>query len=185
MFQIIETHLPGCLELRPRQFKDDRGLFMTIFQSHWFADHGLCSSYTNEFLSWSKAGVLRGLHFQVPPMEQIKLVGCISGRILDVVVDVRVGSPTYGRHCAQELTSERGNLLYVPAGLAHGFCVLSQEASVLYRASQPYSPPSEGGIRWDSAGIDWPIRSPALSPKDNLLPALESFTSPFRFQAER
>ena len=136
-----------------------------------------------EFYSHSRQRVLRGLHFQRPPAESAKLVHCLWGRILDVVVDLRLGSPTYGRHAAFELCGERADMLFVPVGLAHGFYVVSAEALVLYKSTRAYSPQHDAGIHWASAGIAWPDPQPIVSARDGQFPPLAEYQSPFRFSS--
>jgi dTDP-4-dehydrorhamnose 3,5-epimerase len=126
--------------------------------------------------------VLRGLHFQAPPAHLDKIVHCISGRILDAVLDLRRGSPTFGQHELFELAGDSADMVFIPAGLAHGFYTLSEESVVLYKTSRPYSPADDTGVRWDTAGIHWPDPSPILSPRDELLMPLAALQSPFHFE---
>ena len=130
-FELIPTGIEGCFEIRPRIFKDQRGRFVKLFHRDFFDDLGLQSVYEEEYYSVSPARVIRGLHFQVPPKEHVKLVSCLKGSILDVVFDLRTESKSYGRVFSLELSSERGNMLYVPEGLAHGFYVFSESAIFL------------------------------------------------------
>ncbi len=175
----INTPIPGCYVLQPILRKDDRGRLVKIYHEDTFADLGLSTSFPETYYSVSKKGVLRGLHFQVPPHEHVKCVTCVQGKIFDAVVDLRKDSPTYGQSFTIELDSEIGNMLYVPAGLAHGFYVMSETAVFVNRATSMYHGPSDGGIRWDSCGIEWPDMDPILSEKDKEMPTLESFESPF------
>jgi dTDP-4-dehydrorhamnose 3,5-epimerase len=176
-----ETGLPGCLELQPRVFEDARGRFVKVFNRELFAAHGLETSFAEEYYSSSLPGVLRGLHFQTPPHHHAKLVYCVAGRVMDVAVDLRVGSPTYGRHAVVELSMERGNAIYLPSGFAHGFYVPEGEATLVYNVTTGYAPESDAGIRWDSAGIAWPAAAPVVSDRDAGFPALAEFVSPFRY----
>lgn len=176
---LTPTPIPGCFELQPRLLADYRGRLVKIFHHDTFAELGLHTDFAEEYYSVSSQRVLRGLHFQVPPHDHIKVVGCLEGKILDVVVDLRQESPTFRQHFMIELSAEKGNLLYVPQGLAHGFYVLSEKAVFLNRASTIYSAESDRGIRWDSAGIAWPDMDPIVSDKDRNMPALEEFASPF------
>lgn len=173
--------LPGCVELWPRVQHDARGRFVKTFHQPGFDALGLNFVLAEEFVSTSKAGVLRGLHFQAPPHDHVKIVYCASGKAWDVVFDLRIGSPTYGRHQVTELDAERGNVLYIPAGLAHGFCVPDGEATMVYKVSAAHSPEHDLGIRWDTAGIAWPVADPILSERDRSFPALDGFDSPFRY----
>ena len=133
----------------------------------------------NHSLSWA-AGTLRGLHFQAPPAAQAKLIRCGRGAIFDVAVDIRRGSSTYGRWEGYELTAENGHQLYVPVGFAHGFVTLEPDSEIVYKCTDYYAPETEGAVRWDSCGIDWPLSvDPILSDKDAIAPALADFDSPF------
>jgi dTDP-4-dehydrorhamnose 3,5-epimerase len=129
----------------------------------------------------SKKGVLRGLHFQLPPADHAKAVYCVEGRVIDAVVDLRVGSPTYGQGLTYELDAAKGNGLYIPRGFAHGFYVPVDKAVFVYKIETPWVPALDAGIAWDSAGLDWPDKSPVLSEKDGKLPKLKDFQSPFKY----
>lgn len=183
MFERIPTALPGLVELRPRVRTDARGRLIKIFHQPEFAKLGLADDFAEVFHTTSVAGAVRGLHFQLPPHHHAKLVACLAGSIWDVGLDLRVGSPSYGRHAAVTLSAAAGNLLYLPAGLAHGFCVPQGQATVLYFATTVHAPDVDAGIRWDSAGINWPVEAPILSERDRGLPALEGFDSPFVYSA--
>lgn len=177
--KIEETDIGGCYEVFPLDLKDHRGRFVKPFHAGAFKEAGLELTIQEEYYSVSKKNVIRGLHFQLPPKATIKAVTCLSGRIFDAVVDLRVHSPTYLKHFALELTGDKGNLLYIPEGLAHGFCTLSEEAVVLYMCSEVYSNEHDTGLKWNSAGIPWPISDPIVSEKDNELVELTRFNSPF------
>ena len=176
----IETSIPGCFELKPRIFSDDRGKLVKTFHKDTFLDLELETEFKEEYYSVSKKGVLRGLHFQTPPDDHVKCVTCISGRIFDVVVDLRKQSPTYQQNFSLELDAEKGNMLYIPKGFAHGFYALTDNAIFLNRTTSVYSPSCDTGIKWDSCGIDWPNKSPILSDKDINLIEMNSFKSPFK-----
>lgn len=171
--------------IQPQRFGDSRGWFAEVYSERAAARLGVDVRFVQDNHSYSApAFTLRGLHFQAPPNAQAKLIRCLFGRIFDVVVDVRRASPTYGRWTAAELTAENGRQLFVPAGFAHGFLTLEPDCEVAYKVSAFYDPPSDGGIRWDSVGIDWPLpagRTLELSDKDRLLPALADFDSPFPY----
>jgi dTDP-4-dehydrorhamnose 3,5-epimerase len=175
------TSLPGCFLLRPRLLRDERGVFIKTFQGPLFRERGLECSWEEQYHSVSRKGVLRGLHFQVPPADHAKLVTCLEGEILDAVVDLRVGSPAFGRHELFQLGGGEMAALYIPRGIAHGFLVLSPSALVFYSVGSAYSPPHDSGIRWDSAGIPWPGPAPLVSARDRALPPLAGFSSPFVF----
>ncbi|RMG60556.1 MAG: dTDP-4-dehydrorhamnose 3,5-epimerase [Bacteroidetes bacterium] len=178
--QKIETAVEGCYILQPRAFSDHRGRLVKTFHEDTFKALGLETHYPESYYSVSNKGVLRGLHFQVPPYAQVKLVTCVYGRLLDVAVDLRTDSPTYGKHVMVELSAEQGNMLYMPEGLAHGFYALTDQAIIQYFGSTMYHPESDGGVAWDSCGIAWPDASPVVSEKDAHLPAMTSYESPFR-----
>lgn len=181
IFQLIETAIPGCAEIRPAIRKDFRGRFVKVFQRELFSAAGLCANFTEDFYSVSHQHVIRGLHFQRPPVDHAKLVYCVAGQVQDVVVDIRIGSPTFGRYAVTCLSAEAGNMLYIPTGLAHGFCTLSETAVVIYKTSTSYSPLHDQGVLWNSAGIPWATDTPILSDRDQLHPPLEAFSSPFDF----
>jgi len=169
--------------IRPRRHGDTRGWFTETYNRDTFAKLGITCTFVQDNHSLSvPIHTLRGLHFQTPPHGQDKLIRCIRGRIFDVVVDLRRGSPTYGDWTGAELSAKNGNQLFVPVGFAHGFVTLDTDCEVVYKCSDLYAPQADGGIRWDSAGIDWPIPSgtlPELSAKDRTLPPLVEFDSPF------
>lgn len=169
--------------IEPRRHGDARGWFTETYNRETFVARGIDSVFVQDNHSLSRpAFTLRGLHFQSPPRAQDKLVRCIRGRIRDVAVDVRAGSPTYGRSVTAELSEDNGYQLFVPIGFAHGFLTLEPDCEVVYKCSDTYAPEVDGGIAWDSAGIDWPLPSgigPELSAKDQNLPRLADFASPF------
>lgn len=177
--ELKKTSIEGCFEIIPRIMEDHRGKFVKPYHQETFLNNGIDLTIKEEYYSQSKKNVLRGLHFQVPPKATSKLVTCLQGEIFDVVVDLRKKSSTYLTYLGIKLTENQGNLLYIPEGLAHGFCVLSNDATMLYMCSEVYSPENDAGIRWDSAGIEWPILNPVVSEKDNLLIELNKFNSPF------
>jgi dTDP-4-dehydrorhamnose 3,5-epimerase len=181
--RIQETIIPGCYEILPNILKDERGRFVKTFHQDIFTEHGLATRFAEEYYTYSRRGVLRGLHFQIPPRDHVKLVTCVSGAVLDAVVDLRVGSPAYGKHLTFELSAEKANMLYLPAGLAHGFYVQSADALLLYKVTSVYSPAHDAGLLWSSAGISWPDRSPIISVRDGGFPAFAEFKSPFVFSA--
>lgn len=172
--------------IRPRRFDDGRGWFTESYTAEKFARLGVTVGFVQDNHSLSRpTGTLRGLHFQVPPRAQDKLVRCVRGRIWDVAVDLRRGSPTYGRHVAAELSAENGLQLFIPVGFAHGFVTLEPDTEVEYKVSAPYAPDCDGGVLWNDADIalPWPLPEggPVLSPKDAALPALAAFDSPFAY----
>jgi dTDP-4-dehydrorhamnose 3,5-epimerase len=172
--------------IEPRRIGDDRGWFMEVYSEKAFAELGIADRFVQDNHSMSRqTGVLRGLHFQTPPFAQAKLVRCLRGAIWDVAVDLRSGSPTFGRWVAAELSAQNGRQLFVPVGFAHGFLTLTEDAEVAYKVSAPYSREHDGGVRFDDPdiGVAWPLagRTPVLSPKDQALPALRDWRSPFAY----
>ena len=173
--------IEGVVEFQPRIFRDDRGYFLETFSMKWFEPLGIQPNFVQDNQSVSKKGVLRGLHFQKPPYAQGKLVRVSSGRALDVAVDLRKGSPTYGKHVTCVLDAEQQNAFYVPEGFAHGFVALEDNTTFLYKCTDYYQPSAEGGLLWNDPelGIDWGIENPQVSPKDEVLSLFRSFESPF------
>lgn len=181
MLDIKESKIIGCYELIPRIFSDNRGRFVKTFHEEVFAQAGLETNFAEEYYSVSHKGVLRGLHFQKPPREHTKVVYCVHGEVMDVVVDLRVGSPTYGKYDIFDLNSDKANMIYIPKGLAHGFYVKSNQAILIYKVTTVYSPENDTGIRWDSVGIPWPNDNPIMSERDRMLPAFEEMQNIFTY----
>lgn len=171
--EIEPTPIEGVRIIIPKVFSDPRGYFMETYQRERFEAAGLPGHFVQDNLSYSRRGTLRGLHFQAP-RAQAKLVQVIAGEIFDVAVDIRSGSPTFGQWFGLELSSTNHRQLFIAAGLAHGFCVLSDEAHVVYKCTDYYAPEDEGGLLWSDpdVGIDWPVASPLLSEKDRAYPLL-------------
>jgi dTDP-4-dehydrorhamnose 3,5-epimerase len=167
------TSLPGLLLIEPRVFRDQRGRFMETYNEARYRQLEVPSHFVQDNLSVSSRGVIRGLHYQ-HPHDQAKLVMAVHGRVFDVAVDIRRGSPTFGHWAGFELSGENGRQLYIPEGFAHGFCVLSETATFLYKCSDLYVPECEGSILWSDPdiGIEWPIAEPLLSEKDQNAPRL-------------
>ena len=168
---------------------DERGWFSECFHKARLHALGITCDFCQDNQSRSsRAGTLRGLHFQVPPAAQAKLVSVLRGKVLDVVVDVRRGSPTYGKHVSIELSADQGHQLYVPAGFAHGFLTLEDDVLLMYKVSQYYAPAHDGGIRWNDPDIAvaWPIKESdiIISDKDRRLPFLKEFSSPFPYDGQ-
>ena len=170
---VLETSLPGVLVLEPRVFGDDRGFLLESYNASRFAEHGLPTAFVQDNHSRSIRGVLRGLHFQ-RRNPQGKLVTVVRGAVWDVAVDVRAGSPTFGRWFGMRLDESSRQLLWIPPGFAHGFCVLSDVADLLYKCTALYDPGDDRGIRWDDPelAIEWPVAQPLLSSRDRALPTL-------------
>ncbi len=184
--EVIKTDIDGVLILRPRVFSDARGYFFESYNRKAFDEAiGHHVDFVQDNQSASTRGVMRGLHFQRPPFTQAKLVRCMRGRVLDVAVDIRKGSPSYGRHIAVELSDENQLQFFIPRGFAHGFAVLSDEAVFQYKCDNYYAPEADGGISIVDPllGIDWHIDTAEaiLSEKDTRHPMLRDFDSPFEF----
>lgn len=178
------TAIADVLIVQPNKHGDHRGFFSETFKQAAFAEAGITHDWVQDNHSFSAArGVVRGLHFQRPPLAQAKLLRVTRGAILDVAVDIRTASPSYGRHVAVELSADNWAQLYVPIGFAHGFCTLSDNTEVLYKVSAVYGPAEEGGLLWDDPdlGIAWPVGSEAavLNQRDRDWPRLKDFASPF------
>ena len=180
-FSFKSLHIPDVILIEPQSFSDNRGFFFESFKESEFASNGIDIKFVQDNFSHSTKFVIRGLHFQKPPKAQAKLVTVVSGKILDVVVDIRKSSVTYGKWVSQILSDEDHKLLYVPEGFAHGFCVLSEEADVMYKVSNEYSPEHEGGIIWNDPklNIDWSSLQPIVSISDSQLPLLENLDDYF------
>lgn len=180
---VVATALPGLFQITPDVFDDARGTFIKSHHRDVFEKHRLDPRFVETYYSVSHLNVLRGLHFQTPPRDHAKLVYCVAGKILDAVVDLRAGSPTFGKHAAFELNAENRHAVYVPSGFAHGFYSLTEGAVTVCHMTAVHAPENDGGIRWDSAGIAWPGGKPILSARDEKMPPLETLKSPFRYQA--
>ena len=183
---VISTAIEGVVIIEPRVFKDARGYFFESFSQREFEEKVRKINFVQDNESMSSYGVMRGLHFQRPPFTQSKLVRCVKGAVLDVAVDIRKGSPTYGQHVAVELTAENKRMIFIPRGFAHGFAVLSETAVFQYKCDNFYAPQADGGISIldDSLGIDWkiPTEKTILSEKDLKHEILKNFDSPFSFE---
>lgn len=181
--EVIKTDIEGVVIIEPRLFKDARGYFFESYSQREFEEKVGHVEFVQDNESMSSYGVMRGLHFQKPPYTQSKLVRCVKGAVLDVAVDIRKGSPTYGRHVAVELTEDNHRQFFIPKGFAHGFAVLSPTAVFQYKCDEFYAPQADGGISITdtSLGIDWriPAEKAILSEKDTLHPKLAEFDSPF------
>ena len=181
--EIIKTNIDGVLIIEPRLFKDERGYFFESWSKREFEEKVGNIEFVQDNESKSSYGVMRGLHFQRPPFTQSKLVRCVRGRVLDVAIDLRKGSKTYGQHVAVELTEDNHRQFFIPKGFAHGFAVLSETAVFQYKCDNFYHPEADGGISItdESLGIDWkiPVKEAILSEKDTKVPLLKDFETPF------
>lgn len=182
-FRKLETTIPGLIIIEPDVFGDHRGYFKETYNAPAFKALGLDMVFIQDNLSYSRRGILRGLHFQAPPFDQGKLVSVLEGHVIDVAVDIRKGSPTYGQHVAVELTGENHRMFYVPPGFAHGFAVLSETCYFAYKCTNIYDRPSEGGLMWNdpALSIQWPVQDPVISDKDKDYIPFEQFQSPFTY----
>ena len=181
MFSILETELPGLLQIMPKVRRDQRGKFVKTFHKSSFVKWGLEASFKEQYYSTSQQGVIRGMHFQTPPEDHIKVVYCISGEAFDVVLDLRMGSPTNGKIATFKLSESAGNMLYIPKGFAHGFCSTTSSATLMYQASTEYNPTCDAGILWSSIPVEWPVDTPIISPRDEGFISLDDFVSPFAY----
>jgi dTDP-4-dehydrorhamnose 3,5-epimerase len=175
--------VPDIILIEPKKFPDDRGFFMETYKHSDFASNGIREYFVQDNYSRSSRGVLRGLHYQRNPYAQGKLVQCLKGRIFDVAVDMRKGSPTFGKWAGVELSEENILMLYVPPAFAHGFIVLSETADVLYKCTKEYAPESDRGIIWNDPDINiqWPVKEPILSDKDKRHPLLKDVDNNFEY----
>jgi dTDP-4-dehydrorhamnose 3,5-epimerase len=185
-FTFKRLGIPALVLVEPKVFEDGRGFFMETYKMPDFVAAGIKANFVQENCSRSTKGVLRGLHYQNPPFAQGKLVRAVKGEIFDVAVDIRKGSPTWGKWVRLVLSEENKNILYIPAGFAHGFCVLSEVAEVVYKITSVYSAESEAGIIWNDKdlNIEWPVREPVLSEKDGKWPPFKNADIGFHYTEE-
>jgi len=186
-FTYKKLDIPEVILVEAESFSDNRGFFLEIFKESDFTSNGIDTRFVQDNFSHSVKGVLRGLHYQKNPKPQAKLVTALRGEIFDVAVDIRKNSPTYAKWVGEILSENNHKLLYIPEGFAHGFCVLSEEADVLYKVSQEYSPEDEKGIIWNDPEIDiaWPIDKPILHEKDSKLPVLKNADNNFTYTRDK
>ncbi len=182
-FNFKRLKIPEVILVEPQVFPDERGFFMESFKESIFIENGINIKFVQDNHSHSIKGTLRGLHYQKNPSAQAKLVTALKGEIFDVAVDIRKGSPTYGKWVGEILSEKNHKLLYVPQGFAHGFCVLSEEADVTYKANNEYSPETDRGLLWNDpkVGVKWPIEKPITSKKDEQQPLLENIDNNFEY----
>lgn len=184
-FRFKRLEIPEAILIELEVFPDERGFFMETYRYSDFAAFGIKEHFVQDNHSRSKKGVLRGLHYQRPPRAQGKLVRVVVGEIFDVAVDIRKGSPWFGRWVGVTLSAENKRMLYIPPGFAHGFCVMSEEAEVVYKVTEEYSPEHDAGILWNDPeiGIRWPVKDPIVSFKDSRLPFLRKAGNDFVYEA--
>jgi dTDP-4-dehydrorhamnose 3,5-epimerase len=181
--EVKKTDITGLLIIEPDVFGDERGFFMETYHKKRYAEAGLPADFVQDNLSLSQKGVLRGLHYQAPPFGQGKLISVLRGRVLDVAVDIRFGSPTFGKHGAIELSAENKKQFFIPEGFAHGFLVLEDDTLFSYKCTNVYSKEHDRGLRWNdpALGIEWGTEDPILSEKDALQPFLSEIGEDFRY----
>jgi dTDP-4-dehydrorhamnose 3,5-epimerase len=181
MFLFRQIEIPGCYEITRSVVNDHRGSFVKIYNKFDFVENMIPCDFVEIFYTKSITGVIRGLHFQLPPNDHAKLVHCIDGEIFDVLVDIRRGSPVYGKPFSLKLFSGTGKSIYIPPGVAHGFCSMTQTATVSYSLTTSYAPISDTGILWSSFGINWPVKIPIVSARDAAFVPFREFKSPFEY----
>ncbi|WP_316899683.1 dTDP-4-dehydrorhamnose 3,5-epimerase family protein [Pseudodesulfovibrio indicus] len=180
MLELRQLELPGCLELQPVVRPDARGLFVKTYSKELFEKHGLCCDIAEDYYSISNRNVLRGMHFQTPPTDHFKLVYCSRGEALDVILDLRKSSPTFGRYAELRLSGDQANMVYLPPGMAHGFLSLADNTTMHYKVSTGYSPAHDSGILWNSFGKDWGVADPIISERDQSFLPLSQFDTCFK-----
>ena len=181
MKSLQETNIPGVYEIEMFHLADDRGVFVKPYHKNTLEKWGLESEFRESFYSINQKGVVRGMHFQNPPDDHAKLIYCSSGKLVDIILDIRVGSPTYGKFAQVELSGDNYKAVYLPKGVAHGFCVLENNTCMVYLTSTVHSPQNDAGVLWNSFGCDWPVENPINSDRDKNFPSLANLKSPFNF----
>jgi dTDP-4-dehydrorhamnose 3,5-epimerase len=176
---IIPTKFEGCYQVNPLYVKDERGDFVKTYNVDKFTSCGLPTDWCEEYYSISRKNVIRGMHFQTPPHAHEKLVYCLKGRVLDVLLDLRVNLPSFGQYLSVVLESSRGQGILIPKGMAHGFLALSDDAIMAYKVTSVYKQSNDTGIHWNSFGFDWGVKLPIVSDRDSYLPDFTNFISPF------
>jgi dTDP-4-dehydrorhamnose 3,5-epimerase len=179
VYKVNKVNIEGLIELIPNIFTDHRGESIKPYHSETLKELGIQCDFNEDLMVTSNKGVLRGLHLQKPPYEQAKLIYCVKGSIFDVAVDIRKQSLTYGQYVYFNIDAKKHNIVYIPTGFAHGYLVMEDDTTVIYKMSSIYSPDYENGIKWDSIDIPWPIKEPILSEKDKGLSSFNSFNSGF------
>ena len=181
---ISPTTIPGAYVIAAKPLFDERGVFVKVLHAETFAHANLQSDFAESYYSVSKRDVVRGMHFQSPPHAHVKLVYVSRGKIMDVILDIRKGSPTYGQHVGVELSEENRSMVYVPIGCAHGFRALEDDTCVTYLQTSSYAPTSDHGVRADSFGCSWGVTKPIQSPRDKEFPTLAELNTPFTYQSD-
>lgn len=182
MFTLKDSRIRGLFEVQPRIVDDARGRFVKVFQADIFSGLGLETGFVEEYYSSSRRGIIRGMHFQIPPADHVKMVYCVQGEVFDVVLDLRKGSPTYGQTESYVVSASKCNSVYIPRGLAHGFCATSETATLVYKVTSVYAPQCDTGVLWSSIPVNWPTVSPIVSDRDTRFCTLADFESPFVYE---
>lgn len=179
--EMTSTAIDGCFQIQARVLRDERGSFVKTYLDSVVRDRGLRTDWKEEYYTSSALNVIRGMHLQVPPAHHAKMVVCVAGSVLDVVLDLRRGSPSEGQSLSFELSHDNGVGLYIPSGCAHGFLSLEDVSTMYYKVTSVHSPQHDVGLAWDSFGFDWGVDDPVISARDRKHPGLEEFDSPFRY----
>jgi len=177
--ELKKTLLEGCFEIKPITFLDQRGTFTKTFHKKEFERLGLNSDWKEDYYTYSKKHVIRGMHIQLPPSDHFKLVHCLHGEVLDVLLDLRSSSPSFGKTHSLKLSSKKKNGIYICKGIAHGFLSLTEKSLLTYKVSSAHSPKHDTGVSWNSFGFEWPVKNPIISDRDIALEDLKNFNSPF------
>jgi len=177
--ELKKTLLEGCFEIKPITSIDQRGTFTKTFHRKEFERLGLNSNWKEDYYTYSKKHVIRGMHLQLPPSDHFKLVHCLYGEVLDVLLDLRSSSPSFGKTHSLKLSSKEKNGVYICKGIAHGFLSLTEKSLLTYKVSSAHSPTHDSGVSWNSFGFDWPVKNPIISDRDRTLQELKNFNSPF------
>jgi dTDP-4-dehydrorhamnose 3,5-epimerase len=180
----LPTRIPGCYQIPFPKHADERGSFVKAHHHSTFVGHGLLADFAETFYTVSEANVLRGMHLLLPPADHAKLVYCVAGSVIDVALDLRRGSPAFGKFEAMELSADHPSGVYLPCGVAHGFYVRHAPAVMVYHVTSEHAPHLDAGVRWDSFGAQWPDDAPLISVRDARLPPLRDFESPFEYLQE-
>lgn len=181
---IAKLEIPGVFLITPALRQDSRGYLEKVFDARAYAEHGMCTNIAEQFHTVSHKDVIRGMHFQTPPHGCAKYVSVSEGAITDVILDLRIGSPTFGKHICVTISKANRAVIYIPIGCAHGFRVLEESTCTRYLQTSGYEPLCDAGIRFDSFGADWGIAQPTVSERDRTLADFRSFSSPFQFGGE-
>jgi dTDP-4-dehydrorhamnose 3,5-epimerase len=179
MFEFKKTNIHDCYEIYPKLFKDNRGKFIKTFNKLDFKKKNLNLIFTESYYTVTKPNVVRGFHFQIPPHDHAKLIYCTSGEVIDVVLDLRIKSITYGKHFSIKLSEKKANMIYIGKGIAHGFATFKKTSTLVYNLTSIYNPHYDKGIHWNSAGVRWPNLKPIISKRDKSFPKFKDFISPF------